>query len=108
MLCDSVRKAGHQDYCFVRDVEKIDDPKALWERALAEIKKSDCLLIDVSDAPSGGRVLETGIAFALRIPVVVVAKTGTTFKDIFSGVSDYIIFYDHYGDITSSLQKLQL
>lgn len=106
MLCDAVRKTGHQDYCFVRDVEKIDDPKELWQRALEEIKKSDCLLVDVSDAPSGGRVLEAGIAFALHIPVVVVAKTGTTFKDIFTGISDKILFYDQYSDLTPSLQKL--
>ncbi len=106
-LCAAVRAAGMEEFSFIRDVENyqktFDDPKKLWQRTKEEIKKCDALLIDVSDHPSGGRVIEAGIAFALDMPVVVLAKEGLDYKDIYDGIGARIIRYNTYEDITKGL-----
>ena len=109
-LCLAVRNSGVEDFSFVRDVENyqktFDNPKDLWERSLLEIKGCDALLIDVSDAPTGGRVIEAGIAYALGLPIIVIAKTGVPFKELFTGISTEVINYDEYSDIVPALRIL--
>ena len=108
-LCQAVRTAGIEDFVFVRDVENyqhvFDDPKDLWQRTNEEILACDALLVDISDQPTGGRVVECGIAFALNKPVIVIAKQGTQYKQIFEGIAAKIIFYDVYADIIKELQE---
>lgn len=108
-LCEAVKTAGIQDFSFVRDIENyqktFDDPKELWNRSLEEIKKCDALLIDVSDSPTGGRVIETGIAYALGKPVVTICKNDTTYKDLYNGLSDLVIRFDSYPEITLILKN---
>ena len=111
-LCFAVHDAGMQDFSFIRDVENyqkvFDDPKDLWSRSLEEIEKCEALLIDVSDHPSGGRVIEVGIAYALHKPVFVVVKNGMEYKDVYNGVAALVIRYDSYQDITDALKEYLL
>lgn len=108
-LCDAVRKAGMEDFCFVRDVENyqktFDNPKELWARSLLEIRHCDALLIDVSDAPTGGRVIESGIAYALNMPVFVIARTGVQFKELYNGIATEVFYYGDYDDLTLQLER---
>jgi nucleoside 2-deoxyribosyltransferase len=107
-LCDAVHQAGIEDFCFIRDVENyqktFDDPKQLWERSLLEIQRCDGLLIDVSDAPTGGRVIEAGIAYGLGIPIVVVVQSGVSYKQLYDGIAKKVIEYKNYSDITNLLK----
>lgn len=107
-LCTAVREAKMRDFCFVRDVEQykhtFDDPKQLWDRAYDELGSCDALLIDISDQPTGGRMVEAGMAYALRKPVVVVKKRGVHHKAVFDGIADTIIEYDSYKDLTKQLK----
>lgn len=106
-LCMAVRLSGMQDYCFIRDEEKYQDvfgdPKALWQRALERIKECDAMLIDVSDEPSGGRVVEAGIAYALGQPLFVIVKRGIKYKELYDGIANSVIEYDKMSDITPHL-----
>ena len=106
-LCTAVRSAGLEDFSFIRDVEHyqkvFDKPADVWRRSKEEIAKCDALLIDVSDAPTGGRVLEAGIAYGLGLPILVIVKRGTKYKDIFNGVAARAIEYGTYEDVTKSL-----
>ena len=108
-LCAIVRAAGFEDFCFLRDVEgyakKFNDPKALMARAKAEIAKSDALLIDMTDKPTG-RAIEAGIAFALGKRIVVVMAKGTRIKETTRGIADAVIEYDKIEDIGGELAKL--
>ncbi len=108
-LCAAVKAAGMEDFCFIRDVENyqktFDNPKDLWERSKLEIQKCDALLIDVSDSPSGGRVVEVGIAYALGLPIFVIAKSGAEYKGFFDGVATQVIRYKKYSDIVAPLSK---
>ena len=106
-LCAAVRAAGMEDFSFIRDIEHyqktFNDPKELWQRAREEVKKCDALLVDISDNPSGGRVLETGMAYALDKPIFVLIKNGLEYKDIYDGVSTVVIKYNTYADVTMAL-----
>ena len=108
-LCSLVRQAGFEDFCFVRDVEHykqiFTNPKALMQRAYEEIKKSDWLLIDVTNKPTG-RAIEAGIAFALKKKIVVIMKKGTNVKDSIRGIADKIIEYKSIDEIVSQLKLL--
>lgn len=108
-LCLLVRQSGFEDFCFIRDIENyrhvFNNPKKLMKRAFDEIQKSDWLLIDMTDKPTG-RAIEMGIAFALSKKIVTIMKRGTTIKDTVRGVSQAVVEYGNIEDIVLSLKKL--
>ncbi|MFA6463617.1 MAG: nucleoside 2-deoxyribosyltransferase [Candidatus Paceibacterota bacterium] len=110
-LCSAVRTAGFEDFSFIRDVEKYQkvfrDPKELMKRAKEEIEKSDALLVDMTDKPTG-RMIEVGIAYALGKKIIVIMKKGTEIKDTTRGIADVVIEYDKISDITLELKKFQI
>lgn len=110
-LCKAVHDAHMVDFNFTRDVEKyekiFDGPKELWAKAYDELGACDALLIDVSDGPTGGRLVEAGMAYALRKPVIVTMKKGVHYKELFDGISDTVIEYDDHADLTAQLKKFE-
>lgn len=106
-LCDLVKKSGYLDFCFIRDVENYQkvflDPRKLMERALEEIKKSDALLIDMTNKPTG-RAIEAGMAFALGKTVIAICKVGTQIKDTTRGIAVEVIEYEKIEDIVEKLR----
>ena len=108
-LCRIVHESGVQDFCFIRDIENYQriftDIKELWSRTKTELKKCDALLIDVTDAPSGGRVIEAGMAYALNIPIIVIVKYGAKYNPHYDGISSQIITYTNCEDITAPLRE---
>lgn len=108
-LCALVRSAGFEDFSFIRDVENyqkvFDDPKELMRRAQEEIEKSDALLIDMTDKPTG-RMIEVGMAYALAKKIIVIMKRGTQIKDTTRGIADIVIEYDQLEDIIQGLKDL--
>lgn len=108
-LCGLVKQSGFDDFCFIRDVENyqkvFNNPVELMNRALEEIKKSDWLLIDMTDKPTG-RAIEAGMAFALGKKIVVIMKKGTMVKDTVRGISQAVIEYDNTDDIVTELRRL--
>jgi len=75
-------------------------------QAKAELLKCDALLIDVTDAPSGGRVIEAGMAFAHDKMVIVIAKRGTAIGVPIAGIATATIEYDDIDDILEPLRAL--
>lgn len=108
-LCNLVKQAGFEDFCFIRDVENykktFDDPKKLMQRAKKEIVKSDALLIDMTDKPTG-RAIEAGIAYALGKKIIIIFQKGTKIKDTSKGIADLIIAYNNISDIVPKLKIL--
>lgn len=108
-LCEITRQAGFNDFCFIRDVENYQkiftDPAELMKRALDEIKKSDYLLIDMTRKPTG-RAFEAGMAFALGVKVIIIARKGTVLKDTALGIASAIIEYDDLEKIRTPLACL--
>jgi nucleoside 2-deoxyribosyltransferase len=110
-LCSIARLAGFEDFSFIRDVENyqriFNDPKELMHKAKDEIQKSDALLIDVTDKPTG-RAIEAGIAYALGKKVIVIMKRGMEIKDTTKGIADLVIEYDKIDDIAADLKSFLL
>ncbi len=108
-LCALARRAGFNDFCFIRDIEKYQniyaDPAELMHKALQEIERSDYLLIDLTDKPTG-RAFETGMAFALGKKVIVIARKGTRLKDTTRGIAFAIIEYDVLDEILGPLSQV--
>lgn len=108
-LCSLVKSAGFEDFCFIRDIENyqhiFDDPTRLMESAKKEIEKSEYLLIDMTDKPTG-RAVEAGIAYALGKKVVVIMKRDTRIKDTIRGIATAVIEYNKLNDIVEPLSKL--
>jgi nucleoside 2-deoxyribosyltransferase len=108
-LCVAVKKSGLVDFNFTRDVENykktFDNPKELWAKAYDELSACDMLLVDVSDGPTGGRLVEAGMAYALRKPVIVTVKKGIHYKELFKGIGDTVIEYDSYDDLSAKLKR---
>ena len=107
-LCALVKAAGFNDFCFIRDVENyrkmFNDPKDLMQRAKDEISKSDALLIDMTDKPTG-RAIEAGIAYALNKKVIVIAKKSTQIKDTTKGIANLVLEYNAIDDIVTPLRE---
>lgn len=107
-LCTIVREAGFEDFNFIRDVEKYQkiftDPRELMARAREEIEKSQVLLIDMTDKPTG-RAIEAGIAYSLGRKIIVIRRRGTAIKETSQGIADRLIEYDSIGDILASLKE---
>ena len=108
-LCQAVRDAGAEDFHFIRDVEQhqpdfFATQEQVWEATKSSLKECDALLIDVSDSPSGGCLIEAGMAFALGKPIYVITKKGTHYKDFYTGIASAIYEYEDIGEVTSFLR----
>ncbi|MFA6436861.1 MAG: hypothetical protein WC242_01955 [Candidatus Paceibacterota bacterium] len=107
-LCELVRMAGFEDFCFIRDIENyikiFNNPQELMKRAKDEISKSDVLLIDMTNKPTG-RAIEAGMAFTLNKKVIVIAKKGTQIKDTTKGIASLIIEYNVIDDIVMPMKN---
>lgn len=107
-LCSLIKKAGFEDFCFIRDIKHFkhvfDSPEELMIQTLGEVKKCDYLLIDMSDKPIG-RAIEAGMAYALGKKIVVIMKKGTAIKDTTRGIADVIIKYDNLEKIVQKLES---
>ncbi len=107
-LCSIVRSAGFEDFSFIRDVENyqkiFDNPEDLMKRSEDEIKKSDALLIDMTDKPTG-RAIEAGMAYSLGKKIIAIMKRGVQIKDTTKGITDAIIEYDVIEDISNGLKE---
>ena len=104
-LCSLVKKAGLEDYCFVRDEKIFTDTKELMMRAKEEIEKSDWFLIDMTEKPTG-RAIEAGIAYSLGKKIVTIMKKGTEIKDTTRGISDFVIEYENIDEIVTQLSQI--
>lgn len=108
-LCALVKRSGFEDFCFIRDVEQYQkmfhDAHELMTRAREEIERCDALLIDF-DGPASGRMIELGIAYALRKKVVLITKKGTFVKETVRGVTDWVIEYEELADIVEPMAQL--
>lgn len=108
-LCALVKRSGFEDFCFIRDVEQYQkmfhDAHELMTRAREEIERCDALLIDF-DGPASGRMIELGIAYALRKKVVLITKKGTFVKETVRGVTDVVIEYEELADIVEPMAQL--
>ena len=108
-LCSAVKAAGHDDFCFTRDVEDyqqfVADTKELWECVQPEIDACEALIIDVSRGPDDECLAQASIAYGLKKSVFVIAKKGIAIDEIYDGMATLIIRYRTYDDIVEPMKS---
>ena len=98
--------AGWQPYCFAIERPKYDNQTQLWEDARSDIESCQGLMVDCTDQSMAGRMVEVGIAYERKIPIIVIKKSGAKHNILFDGVASKVVEYDSYDDITASLASL--
>lgn len=110
-LCKAVREAKLVDFSFVRDVENykqtFDDEQSLWSRVDDEITACNAILVDVSNRPSGDRLIEAGIAYAKHMPIIIVRRRNAAHSSVLDGIASAKIEYVDYKDLTSQLHAYE-
>lgn len=108
-LSKAIRDANLSGFCMSRDYKGdstvLDHPKDLWSLVRDEIGASDGLIIDVTHAPNDARMVEVGIAYSLRLPVIVIKKQGVEHKHLMDGLSEQVIEYENYQDLSKKLKR---
>lgn len=110
-ISEAIRAAHMKDFCFERDIEhfkqKFDDQKERWEHIYDELGACDSMLAMVEGSPGGKTVLEAGMAFAMRKPVVVAVKRGSSYKGQLDGIAAKTIEYDHFKELSKHLKRYE-
>lgn len=109
-LSKAIHKANMSDVCIARDYvgdkqNLLNEPKEAWSIVRDEIGACDGLIIDVSHPPNNARMAEIGIAYSLRLPIVVIKRRGIEHPLVIDGLSEDVIEYDDYKDLTQKLKR---
>lgn len=110
-LCNLVRAAGFEDFCFIRDVENyqkvFNDPKELMARLTTELAACDGLLIDLT-YQSTGQLLEMGMAYAMGKKIIALMKKDLKISDTARGAAGYLVEYENWEEIKEKLKDYKL
>ena len=105
-----LRQAGWQALVIVRDIEdwgeKSFSPQELMTHSKQAILKSEVVFVEASQKGVGVGI-EAGMAYALGIPVVVLAKTGTKVSPGLLGIAQEVLYYSQVSDLLPGILHLQ-
>lgn len=105
-----LRQAGFQALVIVRDIEewgeKSFSPQELMTHSKQAILKSEVVFVEASQKGVGVGI-EAGMAYALVIPVVVLAKTGTKVSPGLLGIAQEVLYYSQVSDLLPGILNLQ-
>jgi len=111
-LCNTIKETGLEEFCFIRDMEKYEpifaDPQELMKKAEEELIKCDLLLIEASQKTSTGCTIEAGMAYAIKKPIVIIARTGSEISKTLLWISSIVIEYKELSDIINPLKNYYL
>ena len=105
-----LQQASWQALVIVRDVEdwgaKSFSPQELMAQSELAIRKSQVIFVEASQKGVGVGI-EAGMAHALGIPVVVLAKTGTKVSPGLLGIAQEVLYYSQVSDLLPGILNLQ-
>ena len=100
---------GYETVCIARDVERWGeehfDAGTLMERSFREIAASDIVVVDLTEKGVGVGI-EVGYATAKGIPVVTIARTGSSISETLRGISREVFTYNQYDDLGSLFARM--
>lgn len=110
-LSQTIEQTGWQTTIAVRDFElwgeKSLSPQQLMQLSFESIQQSKVLFLEISEKGVGLGV-ETGYAYALHVPIVLLAKIGTEISATLGGIASQIFFYEQVQDLLPQLIALQI
>ncbi len=97
-LSDWLNRVGYNTVCIARDIEKWGtirlSPQELMQISLAEIDKSDLVVMEMS-VKGVGLGIEAGYAYAKGKPVIVLIREGRELSQTMAGIATKVIIYQH-------------
>jgi nucleoside 2-deoxyribosyltransferase len=97
---------GLETYCIARDLEQWGtvtvDAHVLMQKAFQAIDISNIVCVDLTEKGVGVGI-EAGYAFAKHIPIVTIAQADADISTTLRGISQKIVFYRRYDELTDLL-----
>lgn len=107
-LSSIMAKSGFQTVCIVRDYEtwgeKTYSSKELMQITFKEITASDVLVVE-SSVRGVGLGIEAGYAFAMGVPILVVARNGALISSTLSGIASAQVHYSSDTELEKFLSQ---
>lgn len=109
-ICATIKAAGAEDFCFIRDRENYnpifsDNPPLLMQKAKEDLTACDALFIEVSQKPSNGCIIEAGMAYSMGKKIIGIAKPGSDISTTLRWILDILIEYNTIEDIREPLKN---
>ena len=111
-LTEALLNAGIQNVVMARDVEKYGEAvlpegtKLMPDYAFPAMRECDMLIVEFSEK---GVVLGigAGYAYAIGLPIYVIAKTGSDISLTMSNLAKEVIFYDSVDELTEKFRRIE-
>ena len=110
-LTNALSLAGIENVVMARDVEKYgkavlpEGTKLMPDYAFPTMKKCDMLIVEFSEK-GVGLGISAGYAYAIGLPIYVIAKTGSDISLTMKNLAKEIIFYDNINELTEKFKEL--
>lgn len=110
-LTNALLLAGIENVVMARDVEKYgkavlpEGTKLMPNYAFPTMKKCDMLIVEFSEK-GVDLGIGAGYAYAIGLPIYVIAKTGSDISLTMKNLAKEIIFYDNINELTEKFKEL--
>ena len=110
-LTNALLLAGIENVVMARDVEKYgkavlpEGTKLMPDYAFPTMKKCDMLIVEFSEK-GVDLGIGAGYAYAIGLPIYVIAKTGSDISLTMKNLAKEIIFYDNINELTEKFKEL--
>lgn len=110
-LTNALLLAGIENVVMARDVEKYgkavlpEGTKLMPNYAFPTMKKCDMLIVEFSEK-GVGLGISAGYAYAIGLPIYVIAKTGSDISLTMKNLAKEIIFFDNINELTEKFKEL--
>ncbi|MDF2504567.1 nucleoside 2-deoxyribosyltransferase [Clostridium sp.] len=100
---------GYETNCIVRDInieqQSRYNPCDLMKLTFEKIDNCDLVIIDLTEK-GVGLGIESGYAYAKKIPIITIAKSGSDISETLVGISKKIFFYNNVEELGILLKNL--
>ena len=107
----ALRDLGIDSLCVARDLEKWGavhfDAQTLMQKSFEAIDACDLVIVDLTEKGVGIGI-EAGYAYAMHIPVITIAQTGSDISETLRGISEQVCIYEQYNDLLECFTQARL